>query len=93
METLLELNKFSHIKYYDEPHKYFADNREFTSATTFIGKFKNKFDTENMAQTYADKRGLVVEDVINEWDLKRDISNINYSLNKNKKVKIKKLNN
>jgi ATP-dependent exoDNAse (exonuclease V) beta subunit len=80
METLLELNKFSHIKYYDEPHKYFADNREFTSATTFIGKFKNKFDTENMAQTYADKRGLVVEDVINEWDLKRDISTVKGSM-------------
>ena len=41
MEILLELNKFSHIKYYDEPHKYYADKREFTSATTFIGNFKN----------------------------------------------------
>ena len=80
MDTILELNKFSHIKYYDEPHKYYAGNREFTSATTFIGKFKNKFDTENMAQTYADKRGLVVEDVINEWDLKRDISTVKGSM-------------
>ena len=54
MEILLELNKFAHIKYYDEPHKYFVNNKELTSATTFIGKFKDKFDTENIAEKIND---------------------------------------
>jgi ATP-dependent exoDNAse (exonuclease V) beta subunit len=80
MEILLELNKFSHIKYYDEPHKYVVNDKELTSATTFIGKFKDKFDTENIAESYATKRGLDVQDVINEWDLKRDVSTVKGSL-------------
>jgi ATP-dependent exoDNAse (exonuclease V) beta subunit len=80
MDIIFELNKFSDIKYFDEPHKYFIDNRELVSATTFIGKFKEKFDTENIAESYANKRGLDVKDVINEWDLKRDISTVKGTL-------------
>ena len=28
METILELSKFNHVKYYDGPHKYFIGDRE-----------------------------------------------------------------
>jgi ATP-dependent exoDNAse (exonuclease V) beta subunit len=80
-KVILELSKFNHIKYFDEPHKYFNDKgEEYTSATTFIGKFKPKFETQIMAEQYASKRGLVVEDVISEWDLKRDISTVKGTL-------------
>lgn len=72
----LELAKFNHIKYFDEPHKYYIGSRELVSATTFIGKFKPKFDTQTMAENYAEKRGLVVEDVIADWDMKRDVSTL-----------------
>lgn len=80
LEILNELNKFSHIKYFDEPHKYFEGEHELVSATTFIGKFKPKFDTQNIAEEYASKRGLNVDDVISDWDYKRDRSTIKGSL-------------
>jgi hypothetical protein len=72
----LELSKFNNIKYFDEPHKYYIGDRELVSATTFIGKFKEKFETQVMAENYAKKRGLKVEDVINDWDYKRDFSTV-----------------
>ena len=31
METILELSKFNHVKYYDGPHKYFIGDRELMS--------------------------------------------------------------
>lgn len=76
MDTILELSNFSNIKYYDEEHKYFVDGKELMSATTFIGKFKPKFETEKLAEQYAAKRGLNVNDVIADWDYKRDFSTV-----------------
>lgn len=76
MELLLELNKFDHIKYYDEPHHYFINGVQMTSATTLIGKFKNKFDSDGQAEKYANKHGLIKEEVLAEWDHKRDYSTI-----------------
>jgi ATP-dependent exoDNAse (exonuclease V) beta subunit len=76
METILELSKFNHIKYYDGPHKYFIGDRELTSATKFIGRFKPEFQTQIIAEQYAKKRGLNVNDVIAQWDLKRDVSTV-----------------
>ena len=73
----LELSKFNHIKYFDEPHKYFNDKgEEYVSATTFIKKFKKEFQTQIMAEQYAAKRGLDVKDVLHDWDMKRDISTV-----------------
>lgn len=76
MEILLELNKFNHIKYYDLPHKYYSGAKELTSATKFIGGFKHKFETEKLAEQYANRRGLNKDDVIADWDKKRDVSTI-----------------
>ena len=50
METIRELAKFNRIKYYDDPHLYYIDGEKMTSATTFIGKFKQKFDSEYWSQ-------------------------------------------
>ena len=56
METILELAKFNGVKYFDGPHKYYVDNKEYISATTFIKKFKKDFETQRLAETYAAKR-------------------------------------
>ena len=73
----IELAKFNHIKYFDEPHKYFNQKgEEYVSATTFIKKFKKEFQTQVMAEQYAAKRGLDVNDVLHDWDMKRDISTV-----------------
>jgi hypothetical protein len=76
MDTILELSVFNKIKYFDEPHKYFINDRMLTSATQFIGQFKPKFETERIAEEYARKRKLNVDDVIADWDLKRDTSTV-----------------
>jgi len=80
IEIILELAKFNDVKYFDEPHKYYVNGKEYTSATTFIGKFKPKFETQRLAEQYAERRGLDVYDVIADWDLKRDISTVKGTL-------------
>lgn len=76
METILELSKFNHIVYYDEPHVYYIDGVQQTSATQFLGQYKPKFETKLVAERYARKRGLDVESVIRDWDFKRDFSTV-----------------
>jgi len=80
MDTILELAKFNDVKYFDGPHKYYVNGREYVSATTFIGNFKPKFETQRMAEQYANRRKLDVNDVIADWDLKRDISTVKGTL-------------
>ena len=45
MNTILELAKFNHIKYYDEPHKYFINGEPTISCTGFIHKFQEEFES------------------------------------------------
>ena len=44
MDIIKELSKFNHIKYYDEPHKYYIDGVQTLSCTGFIHKFENDFE-------------------------------------------------
>lgn len=71
-----ELAKFRHIKYFDEPHKYFIGEQELVSGTTFIGTLKDKFDAPKMAKLTAKKKGVEVETILAEWDYKREFSSI-----------------
>lgn len=80
LSILLELGKFNYINYYDEPHHYFIGGEQKISATTFIGKFKPKFDTQGKASSQAQQRGISTECVIDEWDFKRDFSCIKGTL-------------
>lgn len=74
MDIFKELKKFSHIKYHDEPHKYYVGDQELMSGTTFLGRFKPKFDAEKMSIGTAKKQGRSVEDVRIEWDYKREFA-------------------
>jgi hypothetical protein len=74
ISALLELTKFNNITYYDEPHTYFVGDKQLVSTTTFIAKFKKKFDSETKAEEFAERKGLNPEDVLDEWDFKRDFS-------------------
>jgi hypothetical protein len=67
-------SSFRNIIYYDQPHKYYVGDRNLISCTTFLGLFKPKFETEVIAEKYAKSRGLDKDDVIDEWDFKRDFS-------------------
>jgi ATP-dependent exoDNAse (exonuclease V) beta subunit len=74
MNIYKELSKFNHIKYHDEPHKYFIGEQDLISGTAFIGLFKEKFDSPKMAEKTAKKKGIPVEEVLAEWDFKGDFS-------------------
>ena len=67
METIRELAKFNHIKYYDKPHKYYIDGEEMISATTFIGKFKEKFEEDYWSKRKAKERGITQKEILAEW--------------------------
>jgi hypothetical protein len=78
--VLHEFGKFNNIIYHDEPHTYHINNKQLISATTFIGKFKAKFDSDSVAEKFADKNGLDKQDVLDSWDWKRDFSCIKGTL-------------
>lgn len=69
-----ELSVFNKIKYHDEPHLYFIGDKQLVSGTTFVGMFKEKFDSKGMAEKSAKKRGISVEEVLEEWEFKGGIS-------------------
>lgn len=69
-----ELSVFNKIKYHDEPHLYFIGDKQLVSGTTFVGMFKEKFDSKGMAEKSAKKRGIPVEEVLEEWEFKGGIS-------------------
>jgi len=67
MKLIRELAKFNNIKYYDKPHKYYIDDKELTSVTTFIGGFKEKFDEEYWSKKKAKERGITQKEILAEW--------------------------
>lgn len=60
MDTILELAKFNHIKYYDEPHKYYINGEPTISCTGFIHKFQEEFESNlDKPDKWAEKQGHI----------------------------------
>lgn len=51
-----------------------TDNFKYESVTQWVSKFKKPFDTQTMAQRVANRRKIPVEQVLEEWDQKRNNS-------------------
>ena len=67
------------IVFEEDTHKYYIDDSSrgrihFTSVTTFIGNFFPKFDADRIAPFVAKKRGITVQEVLDEWDRNRQES-------------------
>lgn len=58
----------------ESKHKYFVDGKELTGVTTYISKFKNKFDIDLVAENYARKHGLNKDELIQKWKQEGEIS-------------------
>lgn len=60
------------IVFEEDSHSYYIDDPKgrvkFTSVTTFIGSFFPKFDAEKVAPFTAKKRGISVQEVLDEWE-------------------------
>jgi ATP-dependent exoDNAse (exonuclease V) beta subunit len=74
MDIYRELHKFNDIIYNDSDHSYLIDGIPQISGTKLISKYKEPFDTEGIALKYAIKNNLDVNDVLVDWDLKRNNS-------------------
>jgi len=58
---MLKFDKFSHC------YKNIHTEQEYTSATTFISKFKKKFDADFHAKWVAEKEGVTPEEIKERW--------------------------
>jgi len=50
------------------------DNFKYESVTQWVSRFKKPFDAQKMAKRVATRRNISVEQVLQEWDQKRDNS-------------------
>jgi hypothetical protein len=72
-----EVIKSGPMSFYEDGHKYINNETEerYKSVTTLISSFEQEFDTEGISASMAKRDGRKQEDIIAEWDLKRDTSN------------------
>lgn len=66
MEVYLELDKFSGIKFREEDHSYFFNDKRCISVTSLVHNFQKPF-SDSIAIRYAAKHGLDVDYVRNMW--------------------------
>jgi hypothetical protein len=63
------MNRFNAVA-----HEYYIDDRKLMSVTELIGTYERLFNANMVAQMVANKSGRDKDDILNEWDLKRDIA-------------------
>lgn len=75
-EYLKELDKaFGDFKFFPEDHHYeYKGKRIGISVTSFYALYENEFNEMEMAEKSANKRGISVQEVLNEWHYKRDFA-------------------
>lgn len=76
------VNRFDKIK-----HKYYIDERKLMSVTELIGNYIRPFNSNMVAQMLSNKSGRDKDDILNEWDLKREIA-IDYGNSIHKAVEL-----
>lgn len=68
-------NSFDSVRFIEKDHRY-KINGEFCkfSVTSFLKKYSKEFDAENIAKNVAVKQGKPVEEVLKEWEFKKNYS-------------------
>lgn len=75
VDSILEkLKVFKYDKFTFEPieHVYHLDGVKLTSATGYLDRFVVPFDREGLSKSKAAKLGITQEDMLIQWDSKRD---------------------
>lgn len=62
------ITDFNDVIYYDEPHKYYVDNKEFISVTTLIHKYQEPFNVDYWAKIKAEEYGIPEYKIKRAWD-------------------------
>jgi len=60
-------SSFNDITFYDEPHKYYIDNKQLISVTTLLHKYEEEFDEDYWAEYKANQYGLTPKEVKFAW--------------------------
>ena len=66
---------FNDIEFDEGPHKYTFTkhpHKDPTSVTTIIGRYKKSFDAEFFANRKADQLGVSKQEILDEWEMKRN---------------------
>lgn len=76
LEDFIKLEEsFSDIRFISKNHSYkIGSEIAKYSVTKLLKKYEKPFETDKMADRVARKRGVLKEDVLKEWDFKRDYS-------------------
>jgi hypothetical protein len=76
LNTLICLDEcFADVKYFDKNHTYTIKNEPAkTSVSGAIKKYEKPFDSQKVAGFVAKKNGKTINEVLNEWNYKRDYS-------------------
>lgn len=69
--SIYDTNSF---KFFEDAHKYYLNEKELTSVTTFISQFHSDFNQDEMSLKTAQKRGISKDEVLKEWKDKNDYS-------------------
>ena len=66
---------FKDYKFFENDHHYeYKGNRVSTGVTTFIHEYAEEFDAETAARRVAAKTGQSVEEIIAEWEYKKNLA-------------------
>lgn len=65
---------FNKLDFEESTHTYKVLGEELSSASKTISNFYDEFETDKVAGFVAKKRGITKEEVIKEWDDKRDFA-------------------
>jgi len=69
-----KISKDGEVVFNEEDHTYYLGDKQLMSVTKFIERYKREFKKNEIARNYAKKRGLDMQDVLDEWQSKGDIA-------------------
>ena len=76
LEDFIKLeDSFSDIKFFAKNHSYkIGEETAKYSVTKLLKKYEKPFESDKIAERVARKRGILKEEILKEWDFKRDYS-------------------
>jgi len=70
----MKYSKDGLVCFNEENHTYHLGDKQLMGVTSYISKFKNKFDSDSIAEKYAKKHGLDKQELLQKWKLEGEIS-------------------
>jgi len=58
---------FNDVVFFDEPHKYYLDNKQLISVTTLIHRYQEEFDEDYWSLYKANEHKLTQREIIRAW--------------------------